>query len=186
MMPEKPYSYYNKVYSEPYPDERYLPVYELVYEWAGKPERVFDAGCGIGGIFYYWPDPKPKEMAGMDFSSKAIDIAAKRVPSACWACGDLNCNHVGILKHGKPMEFDLCVCVEVLEHLEKDMTLFGKLKDLAPRIIASVPSGDTVPCEAHVDRSYDPAVIERRYGVMNKMKCVKANKGEIIVFEWQA
>ena len=92
--------------------------------------RVFDAGCGTGGVLRWQADVGGAAMlAGVDIGSAAIELARQRVPEA-----DL---HVAPLVE-LPFDdacFDLVLTNDVLQHVPEDdvdASLAGLRRVLAP------------------------------------------------------
>ncbi len=79
-----------------------------------KPETILDIGCGEGFVDMFLLQKNPQyQIRGIDISKKAIRRAKKQVPNLSVQQGDA-CN-----LPFKKNTFDLTICMEVLEHLDK-------------------------------------------------------------------
>ena len=98
------------------------------------PGSVLDAGCGEGEALARLEDILPARVAGVDIDSASVRTAARRVPSAETSQGS-------VYELDFPDDsFDLVLCLEVLEHLERPADALGELARVARRnVIVSVP-----------------------------------------------
>lgn len=179
-MAEKPPAWYDAKYAKPYREELYYELYDKLYQLAGPcVSSVIDLGCGTGAMLDRWPKPRPLRMTGVDFSRTAIDIARKRLDKGV----DL---YVYDLRKWRAISnkvgrYELAVCVETLEHIREDRSVFMLAKYLARRVICAVPYGNKIPAEAHIEgRFYDFAEVESRYGVMDRTE----RFGPFLIFVW--
>ena len=74
-----------------------------------QPRTVLDAGCAKGFLVEALRE-RGVEAYGLDISDYAISSVHENVKDFCW---------VGSVTDPLPMEYDLIVCIEVLEHMEK-------------------------------------------------------------------
>ena len=118
-----------------------------------QPVRLLDVGCGTGGMLQV-ASGAGHDVAGLDVSGKAVDIARQRAPSADVRCGD-----AGAL----PWEsdsFDVVTCLGALEHF---LDIPGALREML-RV-----GKDT--CEYMIvvpNRSYLPWLISRNPGTQQQ------------------
>ena len=68
---------------------------ELHQSFSTGSNRVLDLGIGTGKLYQYL-DPKYLDITGIDYASKMLEIAAKRIPEATLLLHDLH--------HGLPQE----------------------------------------------------------------------------------
>lgn len=179
MAPEQEALYYNRVYSQPYDDTGvYLPLYSRIHELAGDINELVDLGCGIGGLLFHWPEPRPDVMLGVDFSDTAIAIAQSRVHDAGFFIRDLRT----WVPHNKyDVGYELVTCIETLEHLDEDVHVFRMAQEIGNRVICSVPFDDMIPSEGHVDeRYYTEDMVTERFGEMAFMERLD----KFLIFGW--
>lgn len=109
-------SLYGRFYFEHYLDQPYERTEEWLQFFAAIAERiasdiapktVLDAGCAMGFLVEAFRD-RGIEAYGVDISEYAIERVRPDVRPYCW-CGSLT--------DPLPREYDLIVCIEVLEHL---------------------------------------------------------------------
>ena len=131
-------NYYNKIYSKPYPVEKYNEVYKIVCtfleKFSNKDSLIMDIGCGAGGLAALIKDNGYKNYYGFDYSQNAINQSKKRIPEwedrffihDCYKLSKLDIN------------FEIGIATEVLEHLE-DLKILNQLKP-SQLFIGSVPN----------------------------------------------
>lgn len=115
------------------------------YEWAVTqldPESVvLDAACGVGYGSRVMADAG-LTVRGVDRSKESIEYANEHynhVPSVKFGVGNLY-----DLQHGADA-FDAVVCFEALEHLAKPEIALRGFRELASRLIVSVPNEEVFP-----------------------------------------
>jgi ubiquinone/menaquinone biosynthesis C-methylase UbiE len=109
-------------------------VLELVREAA--PRTVLDAGCGEGFVAGFLGERVPGlEITGVDDSEGAIEYAREHFG----AHGTFEVGSVYALPYADG-QFDLVLCSEVLEHLDRPDEALAELKRVARRhVLLSVP-----------------------------------------------
>ena len=137
-------------------DERFVPgtadgelieVEHLARYWwaaqAAEGRAVLDAGCGVGYGSALLARAGATEVVGVDLSEKAVKAAENDAPpNATFLTGDV---------HALPFEdgrFDLVVCFEVIEHVERQDDVITELaRVLAPGgiLALSSPNRDVYP-----------------------------------------
>ncbi len=101
-----------------------------------KPENVLEVGCGEGFILEKLKNEKAcKKLFGVDISKDAINLAKKIHPGL-----DLKEGNIYNLPY-KDNSFDLVICAEVLEHLEKPIDAMNEIKRVCKKnLLLSVPN----------------------------------------------
>lgn len=88
---------------------------------------VLDVGCGQGSPLEEIAERRPGlELAGVDISTQAVELARQRLPEATFSVLDLT---QGALNR----RFDLIICSDVLEHIEDDQTALRNIRKMANR-----------------------------------------------------
>ena len=130
---EKSPAYYQEIYAaNPDSTDRYIPIYEEVADIIGD-RSMLDIGCGQGKLSAYI-----KDYAGFDM----VD----------------NPHGVGDIYTRDYEDCAVYVLLEVLEHLERDLEVLGKIP-VGKQVLFSVPSFDD---PAHV-RVYTEDIVRWRY-----------------------
>lgn len=100
---------------------------------------LIDIGCGTGEFIVQLKD-RFSSLVGIDTSSSAVEFTAKRVGkerNILLECGELDSFHF-------PAEhFDVCLCLDVLEHVETPLLLLKEIyRILQPgaELIVTVPN----------------------------------------------
>jgi hypothetical protein len=83
-------------------------------------------------------------MVGVDYSPAAITLLGETVPGAEGVVAD-------IYDVSLPGRFDLVLCTEVLEHLERPDAALDHLLELGGRVVVTVPDGELDSYEGHVN-----------------------------------
>lgn len=158
--------FYNKVYLEggsngeylknPY-QSIYFPIWKKINEILTKKEKIFEIGCGAGQLAWYLLQQEKNYYKGIDFSEVAIEKAKLL---------NIHNNLYGRFSVGNIYELeqqniicDTIICCEVLEHLEKDISIFNILPANI-RFIFSVPN---YMSKSHVRCFKDIQEIRTRY-----------------------
>jgi 2-polyprenyl-3-methyl-5-hydroxy-6-metoxy-1,4-benzoquinol methylase len=95
------------------------------YGWASglaAGRRILDAGCGVGYGTAMLAGAGATEAVGVDVAPEAIEAAARTAPA--------NATFLTAEVHALPFDdgsFDLVVCFEVLEHLERQQEAIAEL-----------------------------------------------------------
>jgi len=125
--------------------------------------EFFEAGCGTGHLLPIVKDSSRfKDVKGSDFSIEAVKSAQKKGFDVCQM--DLVKDNVDPHRE----KYDVVVCSEVLEHIEKDLDAMGTLRDLLKKhgkLIISVPFN---PKHWTVHDQFAGHVRRYDYGEMNR------------------
>lgn len=99
------------------------------------PQRVLDAGCGEGfGITYLFPDTTA-QVVGVDLRPHALTFARTLNPQHSFATGSV------FSLPFRDGQFDLVLCMEVLEHLDDPAAALHELRRLSSAwLLLSVPN----------------------------------------------
>jgi 2-polyprenyl-3-methyl-5-hydroxy-6-metoxy-1,4-benzoquinol methylase len=99
-----------------------------------EPDSVLDAGCGEGETMVRLADCLPGRVAGVDVRTDCVAFARQRLPSA-----EISRQSVYDLAFPDGA-FDLVLCLEVLEHLDRPATALFEMSRVSRRhIVVSVP-----------------------------------------------
>lgn len=103
--------------------------------------KVIDIGCGVGDLLAEIRHRKPDvEVAGLDFSQKAVDAAAIAFPEADFVRF--------VIDRTLPYDsasFDVVMCTDVLEHLDYPKEIAAELVRICRpggQVFIVVPDGD--------------------------------------------
>ncbi len=124
-----------------------LAFYERVGEFCVgfQAASVVDVGCGTGHLLAVFARQLPNaQLVGVDNSPAAIALLRDTVPTAEGVVGDVYDVSVG-------RTFDLVLCTEVLEHLDRPDEALNQLLTLGPRVVVTVPDGQLDTYEGHVN-----------------------------------
>jgi SAM-dependent methyltransferase len=135
-----------------------LRFYELVADYClsilppgtGGLLRVLDVGCGTGhalaALQQRFGASHPCELWGLDFAESAITTAKALLPSATFVCHDV---------YTAPLPaayFDLVLCTETMEHLERPREALDTLINACGpggTIVFTVPDGAVDTWDGH-------------------------------------
>src|SRR5581483_3385723 len=101
-----------------------------------RPASILDAGCGEGFTLHRIEAAKiGKTREGFDFLDRAVDLANKNYPSLHITQGDIY--HID----AKANTYDVVICSEVLEHLERPEEALQDLIRVTKKfLVVSVPN----------------------------------------------
>lgn len=163
--------YYNNAYLNVsqykchYSETKYYPIWIYILGLIEK-EKIFEGGCGTGQFAQMLLENGKNYQLGIDFSIEAIRIAK-----------NMNLENeekfkVWDLFDDLKIDYDLFLCLEVLEHIDNDLGVLeriGKNK----KIILSVPNFKDY---AHVRRFMNKEEIISRYGEIIKINNIEMHK----------
>lgn len=120
-----------------------LPYYRWVADSFGPAlgRRVLDAGCGVGNFFSALAD-RVDLGVGIDLSPINIADARRRFaghPNISFMHADLDEEAESL----RAKRFDTVVCLDVLEHIQDDATLLGRLAQIVEpggHVLIKVPA----------------------------------------------
>lgn len=160
MSKEKPASYYenhfteNKGFQVHYKDSYYYVAWTQVLVFLKKVNAttILEIGCGTGQFAEYLQDEGYGNYEGFDFAQKAVDMAQTRSGMNFYWGDALD---KSLYNH----EFSVAICLEVLEHVEKDFQILTNIP-MGRDIIFSVPNFDA---PSHVRWFTSIRQIKKRY-----------------------
>lgn len=91
-------------------------------------KSVLDVGCGSGENLAALAVLGRYELAGLDISREALNIAGQRVPSA-------RLTQMDVQRHALPEQFDLVISIQVVEHLPDDVAAFQNIAAMAAKYV---------------------------------------------------
>lgn len=172
---EKDSKYYDSTYTSKelyafdYKNSPYFTMWSQVIYLLRKQKNVqlLEMGCGAGQFANYLFHEGFNSYVGFDFSTEAIQMARKNNPKFNFFVGDVYDSSLY-----KKIDFEVAICLEVLEHLDKDKSVIKSLP-FGREIIISIPDFDM---ESHVRwfRSFRQ-VKSRYYRLINITSIVKVS-----------
>ena len=108
---------------------------------------VLDVGCGTGHLLtelQRWS--KPRSMSGCDFSEEAMAFSREHFPGCRFFTHDI-CEPL-------PGSFDVVLCTEVLEHMERPFVAIRNLLNATRThgaLVLTVPNGRTDTANEHLN-----------------------------------
>jgi SAM-dependent methyltransferase len=122
-------------------------------------QSVLDVGCGQGSPLQEIAIRRPRvELAGIDISPHAVELARKRMPSASFSVLDLT-------REKLDRKFDLIICTDVLEHIPDDRAAIRNMRAMCGRwCLVSTIQGRMRSYEKHVGhvRNYRRGELKRK------------------------
>jgi len=114
-------------------DRFYRRLVEVIRDTGAA--TVLDAGCGEGETIERLRHVLPPNVVGFDLNPASVAFAARRFPEASFSVEDI-CH----LPY-RDDSFDLVICLEVLEHLERPIDALRELARVSrAHIVISVPN----------------------------------------------
>jgi SAM-dependent methyltransferase len=134
---------------------------------------VLDVGCGSGENLSALREEFPTlSLSGIDISPEALALSAKRVP-------DVNLEVLDIQKEKLTSRFDLVMSLQVVEHLEDDVTAMRHMGEMAEQwVMVATMRGRMRPSERKIGhiRNYTDEDL--------RQKAEKAGLHVIDIFGW--
>ena len=141
---EAPAEIYNRQFAEDEQSRRnyrrsiYFPLYHKVCRRlnAALHREILEVGCGTGAFAQCAMENLSMTYSGFDFANVAIQKARERTgPDDCFFVGDAR----NAESYDRP--YDVIVCLEVLEHIERDLDVIALWRPGCD-CICSVPNFD--------------------------------------------
>jgi len=144
----------------------YGPLLSVITdELTNEPISILDYGCGVGSLSLYFGS-KGNTVVGVDISKIATALANE---SALNLGLSSNCKFMNMRSLKKEERFDLILCIEVIEHIQKDKELLQRLHALCKKngkIILSTPSLNAPLYKLGLLKGFDVEVGHlRRYNI---------------------
>lgn len=125
-------------YDRPYWESHYFPLYKAILEEVVRlgGQRILEVGCGSGSFAHLLFDKSELDYHGFDFSEVAISKARARTGKP---------DRFSVARAGDnalmKRPYDTIVCLEVLEHIERDLEVVEGWKG-GCTCVCSVPNFD--------------------------------------------
>jgi SAM-dependent methyltransferase len=120
--------------------------------------RLLEVGCGSGTNLAALAVTGNYDLTGADIAQEALDMAKKQVPQAHLVLLDIE-------KEALPAQFDLVMCLQVVEHVLDDLAALRNVAQMAKDfVLISTMQGRMRPSEitiGHV-RNYSPLELRRK------------------------
>ena len=152
---EKESNYYDAIYSRGYNTRNYYPLYNETIRLVEKrsiPRKILEIGCGVGDLGKMLLN-KGYQYRGFDFSEQAIECSRRLCPA-----GDFRIGDAYKAESYLPVDYDVAVALEVLEHLD-DLKIIENIP-AGVHFIASVPDYDDT-AHLRIYKDYRKDIIER-------------------------
>jgi len=144
-----------KIYNKKWQDWQDMKKYGPMSRWTKKLiakiindldyKNVLDVGCGEGSTILKIFHDKNIEVAGADFSRRALEIASEKNPHYSFYYLDITKNNLS------EKNFDLVICSEVLEHVEDiDSSIKNLSKLTGQYLVITGPQGQMRKSEKYV------------------------------------
>ena len=163
----------SKYYKEHYSKSDFYALWNQVVKYVSKLDfkpKIIEIGCGTGQLAHFLWDKKFRDYVGFDYSDVAIKIARKFSDQSFFVC-----NAYDPLSYDR--QYNTAIIVEVLEHLENDLTVIQMIKPKT-RIIFSGPTSGKGG--GHIRSFKSPSWIKKRYSpyidIETIQGCSKLNK----------
>jgi 2-polyprenyl-3-methyl-5-hydroxy-6-metoxy-1,4-benzoquinol methylase len=104
-------------------------------------KKILDAGCGTGHLTLDLLRADC-DVTAIDYSDELVSFARKTISDAQYTANIFSCDLTSVKDHNLPL-FDSIVCLDVIEHIEKDDVALKNLYDLLKTdgtLILSVPA----------------------------------------------
>ena len=158
----QPASYYDEAYTTreayhvPYFKSPYYFLWSVIADRLARSaaDRIIDVGCGPGQVASLLRDRGFVHYIGLDFSGTSVAMARDACPSFEFVQADVTSTEA-LAK----LEYDWVLALELLEHLDDDLSVLMKVRSGA-HLIATVPNF-TDP--SHVRYFQDAAAVQQRY-----------------------
>ena len=146
----------NNHWCDHYTESRYYSLWSIIVDrfCRSSGENVLDIGCGPGQVANFLKDKGCERYLGIDFSSARI----KQAQSVCPEFDFLEADIFETTIFDK-FSYDTVICLEFLEHVEKDLEVIQKLRN-GTHFLGSVPN---IQIKQHVRYFNNIEEVELRY-----------------------
>ncbi len=134
-----------------------------------KDVKILDFGCGSGAALDVCKNLGFVQTLGLDVSNDCVESTRRR---------GIRAEKIGLEFPEVKEDFDLIICLDVLEHLQDDVDYLSKLKNLLRtngRILVSVPAHQLL-WSSHDDSNHH----FRRYSRKSFIRLVNASQLKIV------
>lgn len=161
-------TYYDKVfqldkYNCHYSNSWYYPMWKIIMDYIKVDDNILEIGCGTGQFAHMLLDNDVRKYTGIDFSKKGIMISREFIPLIAVSGFPRFPNFKFLLHDARkkcPIEYDTVICLQTLEHIDRDLLVLRNLKS-GTKFIGSVPMGND-PAHVRIFKTLDSIV--KRYG----------------------
>lgn len=139
-----------------YTESPYFPMWTIIADRIARTQTssILDIGCGPGQVAQLLRDKGIKRYLGIDFSTERVKQARKACPEFEFVVADVFETDLLSKQH-----YDGVVCLEFLEHVERDLQIIQSLHP-GKLFWGSVPNFSG---KAHVRHFHDREEIIQRY-----------------------
>lgn len=140
---------------------------------------VLDIGCGVGTIDFYLAS-KNINILGIDISKKGILTAIKNKNNLNLNNKNVNFKNIDFSKFRTTFKYDVIVCSEVLEHIDRDKMSVKKINNLLKKggvVVASSPSKNAPLYKLHLLDKFDREVGHKRRYLESEFKSLFLESG---------
>ena len=187
----------NKLYEDFHKDTRpqsylinernytYGLILKLIQEYIQQSANILDIGCGSGSISLFLASKGKNQVLGIDISDKAIQASTSSAIRL--SLKNIKFKKMDFLKDTLKDNYDIILCFEVIEHLEKDKFALKRIFELLkPKgiLILSTPSLNAPLHRIGYAKAFDRKVGHlRRYNSIQLIELFKEIGYEIVTIK---
>jgi len=156
----------------------YRLLLQIIEPYLVSKKEVLDIGCGAGSLSFY--------LANKGIKAKGIDISTKAIKSCRLTARRLGLekntefNELDFSKENIPGQFDLILCLELIEHLNNDKFAIKRIYDNLEEngtVIISTPSKNAALYKLGLTKREDKRVGHLRRYTMEELTGLLKNEG---------